>query len=114
MKSLRFQSIISRKGAELGDSYYSININRTACMSSPLVQLHLTLLSLKGQCQTHSDFEGLYLVMEPSIYHCLAFIATQNDFSNILSLGASYKKLRCGANNPEMTLNVARSKVHHM
>ncbi len=28
----------------------------------PLVQLHLTLVTLKG----HSDFEGLYLVKEPS------------------------------------------------
>ncbi len=26
--------------------------------------LHLTLVTLKGQCQSHSDFESLYLVKE--------------------------------------------------
>ena len=31
-----------------------------------LVQLHLTFVNLKGPCQGHSDFEGLYLVKEPS------------------------------------------------
>ncbi len=35
-------------------------------MESPLVRLPLTLLTLKGQWQGHSDLEGLYLVKEPS------------------------------------------------
>ena len=60
-RSLIFQSIISRKGAELGHMLF-LNINRKACMGSPLAQLHLTLVTLEGQCQGHSDFEGLYLV----------------------------------------------------
>ena len=28
------------------------------------MRLDLTLVALKGQCQRHSDFEGLYLVMK--------------------------------------------------
>ncbi len=32
--------------------------------------VHLTLVTLKGQCQRHSDFEGLYLVNEPSSAMC--------------------------------------------
>ena len=43
-----------------------LNINRKACMRSLLARLHLNLVTLKGQCQGHSDFEGLYLVKEPS------------------------------------------------
>ena len=43
-----------------------LNTNRKAYMGSPLVQLHLTLVILKGQCQGHSDFEVLYLVKEPT------------------------------------------------
>ena len=35
-------------------------------MESPLVQLHLTFMNLKGHCQGYSDFEGLYLVKELS------------------------------------------------
>ena len=35
-------------------------------MWSPLVWLHLTSVTLKGQYQGHSDFESLYLVKEPS------------------------------------------------
>ncbi len=31
-------------------------------MGNPLMQLHLTLVTLIGQCQGHSDFEGLYFV----------------------------------------------------
>ena len=33
-------------------------------MGSQLVPLHLTLVTLKGQRQGHSDFKGLYLVNE--------------------------------------------------
>ncbi len=45
-----------------------LHINKCgkACVGSPLVQLHLTLVTFKGQCQGHSDVEGLYLVKDPS------------------------------------------------
>ncbi len=43
-----------------------LNINRKACIGMQLVQLHLTLVTLKGQCQGYSDVEGLYLVKDPS------------------------------------------------
>ncbi len=33
-------------------------------MESPLMQLHLTFVNLKGHCQGHSDLEGLYLEKE--------------------------------------------------
>ncbi len=33
-------------------------------MGSPLVQLHLTFVNLKGDCQGHPDFEVL-----PGIFH---------------------------------------------
>ena len=36
--------------------------NRKAYMWSPLMQLHLTLVTSKGLCQGHSDFESLYLI----------------------------------------------------
>ncbi len=35
-------------------------------MGSPLVRLRLTLVTLKAIYQGHTDFEGLYVVMEPS------------------------------------------------
>ncbi len=63
LRSLRFPSIICRKGAELA---HMLLINRKACMSSLLVRLQLTLVTLKGQCQGHADFEGLHHLMEPS------------------------------------------------
>ncbi len=56
-RSLRFRNI-SRKGAEL-DHMLLLNINRKVSMESPLVQLHLTFMNLKGHCQGHSDFEGI-------------------------------------------------------
>ncbi len=34
-------------------------------MVSPMVRLHFTLMTLKEQCQGHSDLEGLYLIKEP-------------------------------------------------
>ncbi len=43
-----------------------LNIDRKACMLSRLIRLHLTGMTLKGQCQRHSDFEGLYIVNELS------------------------------------------------
>ncbi len=33
-------------------------------MRSPFV-IMMTLVTLKGQCQGHSDFESLYIVKEP-------------------------------------------------
>ena len=33
-------------------------------MGNPLAQLHLTLVTLKGHCQSHSDIESLYVVKE--------------------------------------------------
>ncbi len=35
-------------------------------MGSPLMQLHLALVTFKGHCQGHSDFEGLFLDKEPN------------------------------------------------
>ncbi len=64
-RSLRFRSILTHKGAELGHILL-LNINRKAYMGSALAQLHLTLVTLKGQCKFHSDFKSLYLVQEPS------------------------------------------------
>ena len=65
-KSLKFRSVISRKGAELGPTLQLI-INRKAYVGSPFVRLHLTLVTLKGQCQSYnSDVESLYLVRELS------------------------------------------------
>ena len=63
--SFRFRSIIPHKGAELGHMLL-LNINRKVCRGTPLVQLHVTLVTLKGHCHDHSDFEGLYLVKGPS------------------------------------------------
>ena len=59
------RNIISSKEADLGHMLV-LNINSKVCMESPLVQLHLTFMNLKGHCQGHSDFEGLYLVKERS------------------------------------------------
>ena len=39
-------------------------------MGSLLVRLHLTLATLKGQCQGQSDFEDLYVVTEASEAIC--------------------------------------------
>ncbi len=61
-RSLGFRSSISHKG-ELGHMLL-LNINRKTCTSSPLVRLHLTFVTLKGEC--HLDFKGLYLVKAPS------------------------------------------------
>ncbi len=47
-----------------------LNISRKAYMGTPLMQLHLTLVTLKGRCQGHSDFESLYFVKEPSYAIC--------------------------------------------
>ncbi len=42
------------------------SINRKAYVGGPFVQLHLTLVTLIGRGQGHSDFETLYLVKEQS------------------------------------------------
>ena len=49
-----------------------------------------------------------------SISHHLALLATKNVFSSLLSLGHITKNCkRTKLNDPKMTLNVTRSKVHH-
>ena len=55
---------MSRKGAVLRHVLL-LNINRTAYMVIPMVCLHFTSVTLKDQCQDHSDLEGLYLMKEP-------------------------------------------------
>ena len=67
-RPLRFQSLISRKGAELGPILLLI-INRKPYMASPMTSSLLTLSDLKGQRQVHSDFT-LYLVKETSYALC--------------------------------------------
>ncbi len=52
---------LSRKGAE-SDHMLLLDIIRKACMRNPLVRLHLILVTWKGQCQCHLNFESLYLV----------------------------------------------------
>ncbi len=60
-KSLRFQSLIFRKEAEL-DPILLLIINRKPYMASLMTPSLLTLSDLKGQ--GHSDFKALYLVKE--------------------------------------------------
>ena len=67
-RSLTFRIIISRKGAKL--AHMLLLYIRKACMGSPVVRLLLTLVTLKGQCQSHSDFEGLNLVWEQRTVIC--------------------------------------------
>ncbi len=38
---------------------HMLNINRKAHLGSPLMRLHLTLVTLKVQCQGDSDFRRL-------------------------------------------------------
>ena len=72
-RSLKFWSLISRKGAELGHMLL-LNFNRKACILSPKTLSHLTLSDLERSIsqvhssisQVHSDFEALYLVREQS------------------------------------------------
>ena len=52
---------IKCKRAESG---HMLLIGKYIIMVSPLVQLHLTLATMKDQCQ--SDIEGLNLVKEPT------------------------------------------------
>ncbi len=42
------------------------SINGKTYVGSPFVQLHLTLVTLIGRGQGHSDFETVYLVKEQS------------------------------------------------
>ncbi len=62
-RSLRFRSLISCIGAELGHMLV-LNINRKASTGSPMTLSHLTLGDLEIQIQGHSDFKALYLVKE--------------------------------------------------
>ena len=60
-----FKAFVFCKGAKLGHMLL-LDTNRKAHMGNPLVWLHLTSVTLKGQCQGHSDLENLYLVKEQS------------------------------------------------
>ncbi len=62
-RSLRFQSLISHKGAKLGPMLL-LTINRKPYMASLMTPSFLTLSDLKGQ--GHADFKALYLVKELS------------------------------------------------
>ncbi len=64
-RSLTFQSLISRKGAELGRKLL-LSINRKPYMASLMTQSPLTLSDLEGQSQGQSDFKALCLVRELS------------------------------------------------
>ena len=46
------------------------SINRKAYVGSPVLQLHLTLVSLIGRSQDHSDFAELYLIEEQNKAIC--------------------------------------------
>ncbi len=63
-RSLRFRSVVSCKGVELGHML-PLSINRKAYMGNQMTLSHLTSVTL-GQCQGHLDFETLYLVKELS------------------------------------------------
>ncbi len=39
-----------------------LDINRKAYLGSLMMCLHFTLVTLKDQCQGHSDLEGLYII----------------------------------------------------
>ncbi len=55
--SLRFQSLTSRKGAQLGPQLL-LNIHRNPYTGSKMT---LSNLTLNGQSQGHQDFVALYL-----------------------------------------------------
>ncbi len=55
LRSLRFGSAVSCKGAEVCHVLL-LNINRKAYNGSSLECLPLILVTLKGQCQDHSNF----------------------------------------------------------
>ncbi len=64
-RSFTFRSLMFCKRAELGHMLL-LNIDMKSYAGSPLMRLHLTLVTLKDQSQGHSDFEGLYLIKELS------------------------------------------------
>ncbi len=55
-RSIRFQSVISLKGAKLGPMLL-LTIIRKPYMASPMTPSLLTLSDLEGQSQGHSDFQ---------------------------------------------------------
>ncbi len=64
-RSLRFQILkpyISQRNRVR--PYVAISINRKAYTGSPLMQVYLTSVTLKGQCQGRSDIEGLYFSVQ--------------------------------------------------
>ncbi len=46
------------------------SINRKAYVGSPFVQVHLTVVTLIGSGQGHSDFETVYHAREQSYVIC--------------------------------------------
>ena len=65
-RSAKFQSPISRKGAELGPILLLIISRKKHIMASPMTPWHLTLNDLKRSKSRSPDFKALYLVKEPS------------------------------------------------
>ncbi len=52
-----------------------INVNRKACMGSQLMRLHLTLVTLNGQCQGYSDFGFRRLISrEGAVRSCVTSV----------------------------------------
>ncbi len=67
-KAVRFRSLISCKGAELGHKLL-LNINRKTYMETSMTSSlwpWYYCVALKGQIQGHSGFEALYVVNEQS------------------------------------------------
>ena len=71
LRSLGYQSLISRKRAELGP-VLPLTINGKPYMASQMTPSHWTLsdLPLKGQSECHSGFKALYLVIKQSWALC--------------------------------------------
>ncbi len=71
-RSLRFQSLISRKGSELCHMFL-LTINRKQYMASPMTAWHLTLSDLECQGQGQLDLMCLEICMVymylPAIYY---------------------------------------------
>ena len=64
-RSLGFQILIYRKGADLGPMLL-LTINRKHFMPSLMTSSLWTLSDLERSKSSHSDFKALYLVKEPS------------------------------------------------
>ena len=63
-RSFRFRMLITYKGAKLGHTLL-LNSNKKSYMGSPWHHYIRCWVILKSQNQGHSDFEAIYLIMEP-------------------------------------------------